>query len=65
VLQGSDDEYGTEAQVQAIARGVAGPVRSVILPGLRHTPHREDPGAVLRLVAEHLEGAKLIPGGAG
>ena len=61
VLQGAEDEYGTVAQVQAIARGVAGPVRSVILPGLRHTPHREDPAAVLRLVAEHLAGAGARP----
>jgi pimeloyl-ACP methyl ester carboxylesterase len=64
VLQGTEDEYGTEAQVHAIARGVAGPARFAILPGLRHTPHREDPGAVLRLVAEHLAGAGLIAAGA-
>lgn len=57
VFQGSADEYGSEAQVQAVARGVAGPCRSVILPGLRHTPHREDPGAVLALVAGHLAAA--------
>jgi pimeloyl-ACP methyl ester carboxylesterase len=63
VFQGAEDEYGTEAQVQAVARGVAGPARGVILPGLRHTPHREDPGAVLRLVAEHLAGAGVIPDG--
>jgi pimeloyl-ACP methyl ester carboxylesterase len=54
VLQGSEDEYGTEAQVHAIEQGVAGPSRSAVLPGLRHTPHREDPGAVLRLVSEFL-----------
>jgi pimeloyl-ACP methyl ester carboxylesterase len=59
VLQGSEDEYGTDAQVHAIARGVAGPARPVILPGLRHTAHREDPEAVLRLVAEHLVGAGM------
>jgi len=63
VLQGAEDEYGTEAQVHAIARGVAGPVRPVIAPGLRHTPHREDPGAVLRLIAGHLADAELIPAG--
>jgi pimeloyl-ACP methyl ester carboxylesterase len=52
VLQGAEDEYGTDAQVHAIAKGVAGPSREVILPGLRHTLHREDPGAVLRVVKE-------------
>ena len=61
VLQGSEDEYGSEAQVQAIAQGVAGPSRAVILPGLRHTPHREDTDAVLRLLAEYLAAAELRP----
>jgi pimeloyl-ACP methyl ester carboxylesterase len=56
VLQGELDEYGTDAQVHAIARGVAGAARPVLLPGLRHTPHREDPDAVLGLVAEFVAG---------
>jgi pimeloyl-ACP methyl ester carboxylesterase len=63
VFQGGEDEYGTEAQVHAVARSVAGPARPAILPGLRHTPHREDPGAVLRLIADHLAGAGVIPAG--
>ncbi|HYG68795.1 MAG TPA: alpha/beta hydrolase, partial [Anaeromyxobacteraceae bacterium] len=53
-IQGAADEYGTAAQVQAITSGVAGPSRSVILPGLGHTPHREDPEAVLGPVAEYV-----------
>lgn len=47
VLQGEKDEYGTVAQVEAIAAAVSGPARSVVLPGLGHFPHREDPGRVL------------------
>ncbi len=54
VLQGELDEYGTAAQVHAIARGVAGPARVEVLSGIRHTPHREDPEAVLRLAAAFL-----------
>jgi pimeloyl-ACP methyl ester carboxylesterase len=54
VLQGAEDEYGTDAQVHAIAGGVSGPSRAVIFPGLRHTPHREAPEAVLGAVAEFL-----------
>jgi pimeloyl-ACP methyl ester carboxylesterase len=57
VLQGELDEYGTEEQVRAVARGVAGPARAEMLPGLRHTPHREDAEAVLRITAEFLAGA--------
>jgi pimeloyl-ACP methyl ester carboxylesterase len=47
VLQGERDEYGTRAQVEAIAGAVSGPVRTVVLPGLGHFPHREDPDRVL------------------
>jgi pimeloyl-ACP methyl ester carboxylesterase len=54
VLQGELDEYGTEAQVQAIARGVSGRARTLLLPGLRHTPHREAPEVVLGAVEELL-----------
>ncbi|RYZ22888.1 MAG: alpha/beta hydrolase [Chitinophagaceae bacterium] len=41
VIQGTGDEYGTEAQVQGIASGVSGPVEIRLLPGTGHTPHRE------------------------
>lgn len=47
VVQGEADEYATRAQVDAIASSVSGPVRPLLLPGLGHFPHREDPGAVL------------------
>jgi pimeloyl-ACP methyl ester carboxylesterase len=47
VIQGEKDEYATRAQVDAIASSVSGPVRSLLLPGLGHFPHREDPGGVL------------------
>ena len=46
-IQGEKDESGTAAQVEAIAAAVAGPVRTVLLPGLGHFPHREDPERVL------------------
>jgi pimeloyl-ACP methyl ester carboxylesterase len=47
VVQGEKDEYGTLAQVEAIAGAVSGPVRTLVLPGLGHFPHREDPDRVL------------------
>ena len=46
-IQGERDEYGTVAQLEAIAAAVSGPVRSLVLPGLGHFPHREDPERVL------------------
>lgn len=50
VLQGVDDEYGTVAQVEAIAASVSGPVLTHMIPGAAHTPHKEAPGAVHQLV---------------
>jgi pimeloyl-ACP methyl ester carboxylesterase len=39
VLQGEDDEYGTVAQVNGIARGVSGPVEVRLIPDCGHIPH--------------------------
>lgn len=56
VLQGEADEYGTAAQVAAIAGQVSGPARGVLLPGAAHTPHKEAPDATLHLAAEFVRG---------
>ena len=53
-LQGTDDEYGTPDQVRAIVDGVSGPARGELIPGVGHTPHRENPEEVIRLTAEFL-----------
>ena len=55
VLQGEKDEYASAAQVEAIASAVSGPVRTVLLPGLGHFPHREDPERVIAETARFLE----------
>lgn len=47
VVQGEADQYGTMAQVDAIAKGCAGPVETVKLPGVGHSPHREAPQGLL------------------
>ncbi len=41
ILQGLDDDYGTPAQVEAIAQGVAGPAETLLIPECRHAPHRD------------------------
>ncbi len=40
LIQGEDDQYGTVAQVEAIARQVSGPVETVLLPDCAHSPHQ-------------------------
>lgn len=51
VVQGEDDEYGTWAQVEAIQRQAGAPVEVLGLPGCGHSPHREQPDAVLAVSA--------------
>jgi pimeloyl-ACP methyl ester carboxylesterase len=41
LLQGAEDQYGTLAQLDAIERGVTGPCRRVVVPGVGHSPHLE------------------------
>lgn len=60
VVQGADDEYGTLRQVEAIAGGVSGPSRTLLVPGCRHIPHLQAPDTVLPAIADfvlgHIEG---------
>jgi pimeloyl-ACP methyl ester carboxylesterase len=42
LIQGAQDQYGTLAQLDAIERGVAGPVERLVLE-CRHAPHLEAP----------------------
>lgn len=50
-IQGLDDQYGTMAQVQAIARQSAGPVEILPLAECRHSPQRDQPDATLDAIA--------------
>lgn len=47
VIQGYDDEYGTLAQVEAIANQCAGPVEKVLLADCGHSPHRTQTNVVI------------------
>ena len=49
VIQGRDDEYGTEAQLRSIARH-ASDVELSLLPECGHSPHRDQPKEVMAIV---------------
>ena len=53
-LHGDHDEYGSPEHPGRIARLTQGPSKGVILEGLGHVPHREQPARVLAEVAEFL-----------
>lgn len=52
VVQGADDQYGTARQVEVVAQECYCPVETRILPGVRHSPHREAPDVLVREIAE-------------
>lgn len=54
VIQGVDDEYGTEEQMFRIQRQAAD-VEIVHLPDCGHSPHRDQPERVLESVADWIE----------
>lgn len=53
-IQGINDEYGTMEQIQGIARRVAGTVL-VEVPDCGHSPHRDQPQAVIDALKSFLE----------
>ena len=55
-IQGLDDEYGTMAQLDELARA-APHARLLKLPDCAHSPHRDQPGAVNAAIACFLTGA--------
>ncbi len=57
LIQGAEDEYGTPAQLEAIAAAIGGPVETLLLPTCKHSPHRDQAEAVLAAMARFI--AKL------
>ena len=54
-IQGEDDEYGSMAQLDAIARQVRGPCELLKLPGCGHSPQRDRADDVAAAVARFVE----------
>lgn len=50
-IQGREDQYGSEAQLETIARLAGGPVNTHVLDACRHAPQFEQPAQTLALVA--------------
>lgn len=50
VIQGENDEYGSQAQVNGIVKQVSGKKEKYIIPSVGHTPHKEASEIVLKYV---------------
>jgi pimeloyl-ACP methyl ester carboxylesterase len=57
-IQGEDDEYGTMEQIASIARTAPGS-RVLALPDCRHSPHRDQPQAVLAAAKDFVAGLAI------
>jgi pimeloyl-ACP methyl ester carboxylesterase len=54
-IQGFDDEYGTMAQLDAIARQTGGPIELLCLAACRHSPHRDQPKVVIEAMSRFVD----------
>ena len=54
-IQGFDDEYGTMAQLEAIARQTGGPVDLLRLTACRHSPQRDQPKVVIEAMSRFVD----------
>jgi pimeloyl-ACP methyl ester carboxylesterase len=71
IVQGANDQYGTVKQIEAAQRECYCPVEVAILPGARHSPHRDAPAQTLetvsafinRLLRDHREGERKVDSG--
>lgn len=54
IIQGEDDEYGTMKQVEGIEKNVSAYSRRLILPNVKHTPHKEAKDQVLKCSTEFI-----------
>jgi pimeloyl-ACP methyl ester carboxylesterase len=62
VVQGTGDQYGTLAQVEAIERQLGGPVETMLVAGAGHSPFRDQPALVHARIAEFVRRPRPHPG---
>lgn len=54
VIQGEEDEFGTEKQVDAIVSQVSGVAEKYMVPNVSHTPHRDAASSVIQTCTEFI-----------
>ena len=52
IIQGEDDQYGTLKQIETAKEECYCPVEAVILPSVRHIPHRDAAAETLRAIVD-------------
>ena len=54
LIQGENDQYGTQCQLESISASCRGPVQTELLADCGHSPHRDQPQIVLEVVSSFL-----------
>ena len=52
IIQGEEDEFGTVKQVDGIASKIKGLTVKLMIPGVKHTPHKEIPERIIQAASE-------------
>jgi pimeloyl-ACP methyl ester carboxylesterase len=52
IIQGEQDDFGTMRQIEIAREECYCPVESLLMPGIKHVPHREAPEATLTAIAD-------------
>jgi pimeloyl-ACP methyl ester carboxylesterase len=59
IVQGENDQFGTTRQIEVAKEACYCPVDAVLLPGIRHVPHRAAADDTLRAIADFAD--RLLP----
>lgn len=54
-MQGEDDQYGTAAQIEAIAQQSGGTTQTLMIPNCAHSPHREQEQIALEAMVRFVQ----------
>jgi len=55
ILQGAEDEYGSEKQVESILTNCQGPTKACMIPDCKHIPHLQQQEIVLQQTADFIK----------
>ena len=58
IIQGKNDEYATEKQVEHIVHSIGDNAKAVLIENCGHTPHKEAENIVLNKIQEFFNGIK-------
>ena len=60
VIQGDDDQFGSDEQVHTICANTGGPVTKMLIKDCGHIPHFDQPDQVIAATLNHLSIAEYV-----